>query len=116
MRKETITAENNNMQTLAEPISLQPGQLHVMRRDNRTIAPFNPDKIKVAITKAYLAVEGDNVVASRRVHEVVEEVTLQVSKAISRYLNTGGIVRVEEIQDQVELALMRSQLHKVART
>lgn len=98
------------------PVSPKPGQLYVMRRDNKTLTPFNTDKIKIAITKAYLAVEGDNAAASSRVHEVVEELTNLVSKTISRYLNSGGVVRVEEIQDQVELALMRSGLHKVART
>jgi ribonucleoside-diphosphate reductase alpha chain len=98
------------------PVSPKPGQLYVMRRDNKTLSPFNTEKIKIAITKAYLAVEGDNAAESSRVHEVVEELTNLVSKTISRYLNSGGVVRVEEIQDQVELALMRSGLHKVART
>ncbi|MFI4937326.1 MAG: ribonucleoside-diphosphate reductase subunit alpha [Candidatus Berkiellales bacterium] len=109
---ETNFAEN----IYASNIAPLPGQLYVMRRDNTTLMPFNPEKIKTAITKAYLAVEGDNAAASRRVHEVVEELTNQIYKTISRYLNTGGVVRVEEIQDQVELALMRAELHKVART
>ncbi|MBI2792027.1 MAG: ribonucleoside-diphosphate reductase subunit alpha [Gammaproteobacteria bacterium] len=98
------------------PVAPKPGQLYVMRRDNRSLVPFSADKIHIAITKAYLAVEGGNAAASRRVHEVVDALTEQVTKAISRYLATGGIVRVEEIQDQVELALMRQDLHKVART
>lgn len=105
---------NDNL--IGLPVSPKPGQLYVMRRDNKTLVPFNTDKIKIAITKAYLAVEGDNAAASSRVHEVVEELTNLVEKTISRYLNSGGVVRVEEIQDQVELALMRSGLHKVART
>jgi ribonucleoside-diphosphate reductase alpha chain len=105
---------NDNLVGL--PVAPKPGQLYVMRRDNKTLVPFNTDKIKIAITKAYLAVEGDNAAASRRVHEVVEELTNLVDKTISRYLNSGGVVRVEEIQDQVELVLMRSGLHKVART
>lgn len=95
---------------------LEPGKLYVMRRDNRTIIPFDETKIKVAITKAYLSVEGGNAAASRRVHEIVDELANHVEKALSRYLHSGGIVRVEEIQDQVELALMRKELHKVART
>ncbi|MFO1258571.1 MAG: ribonucleoside-diphosphate reductase subunit alpha [Gammaproteobacteria bacterium] len=95
---------------------LEPGKLYVMRRDNRTIIPFDESKVKVAITKAYLAVEGGNAAASRRVHEIVDELANHVEKALSRYLHAGGIVRVEEIQDQVELALMRKELHKVART
>lgn len=110
----TAVQHPNNL--IGLPVSPKPGQLYVMRRDNKTLVPFNTDKIKIAITKAYLAVEGDNAAASSRVHEVVEELTNLVDKTISRYLNSGGVVRVEEIQDQVELALMRSGLHKVART
>ncbi len=116
------TQVKNDMQTqqtdgfTSFPVAPKPGQLYVMRRDNRSLVPFNADKIHVAITKAYLAVEGGNAAASRRVHEVVDNVTAQVTKAVSRYLNSGGIVRLEEIQDQVELALMREDLHKVART
>ncbi|HET9843424.1 MAG TPA: ribonucleoside-diphosphate reductase subunit alpha, partial [Gammaproteobacteria bacterium] len=97
-------------------VNLTPGQLYVMRRDNRTLVPFQADKIKIAITKAYLAVEGGNAAASRRVHELVEELTTQVTQAVSRHLNSGGVVRVEDVQDQVELTLMRHGLHKVART
>lgn len=122
MRIEMTTAQNNeNMQTQNEtftgfPVAPIPGQLYVMRRDNRSLVPFKDDKIKIAITKAYLAVEGGNAAASRRVHEVVDELTTEVAKSVSRYLKTGGIVRVEEVQDQVELILMRHGLHKVART
>ena len=96
-------------------INLEPGKLHVLRRDNRSIVPFDPNKITIAISKAYLAVEGQNA-ASRRVHEIVSELTSLVTQALSRHLNSGGVVRVEEVQDQVELALMRHGLQKVART
>ncbi|MBN9288963.1 MAG: ribonucleotide-diphosphate reductase subunit alpha [Gammaproteobacteria bacterium 39-13] len=122
MHTENPTAKNNDyMQAHGESftgfaVTPKPGQLHVMRRDNRTLVPFNTDKIQIALTKAYLAVEGGNAAASRRVHEVVEDLTAQVTKAVSRHLSSGGIVRVEEVQDQVELALMRAGLHKVART
>lgn len=97
------------------PWTPKPGQLSVMRRNNRTLIPFQPDKIKIAITKAYLAVEGGNAAASRRVHETVDALTQGIVQALSRCLTTGGIVRVEEIQDQVELALMRQELYAVAR-
>lgn len=93
---------------------LPPGKLHVIRRDNRTIVSFNPDKITIAITKAYLAVEGGNAAASRRVHESVYQLTNEVINALSRRLHLGGIVHLEDIQDQVELVLMRHN-HKVAR-
>lgn len=94
--------------------ALSPGKLYVIRRDNRTIVSFNPDKITIAITKAYLAVEGGNAAASRRVHESVYQLTNEVINALSRRLHLGGIVHLEDIQDQVELVLMRHN-HKVAR-
>ena len=112
------TASTHGVEDTADPIHLNrtPGKLHVMRRDNRTIIPFDSNKIKIAITKAYLAVEGGNAAASKRVHEIVDEITAQIKKSLSRNLHTGGVIQVEEIQDQVELALMRKELHKVART
>lgn len=119
MQADTIEHQDNLSpinESFTFPTSPQPGKLYVMRRDNRTLVPFSPEKISVAITKAYLAVEGGNAAASRRVHEVVAELTEQVNTILSRNLKTGGIVRVEDIQDQVELALMRQELHKVART
>lgn len=108
-------AFSDNLAPLEYP-QLSPGKLHVLRRDNRSVVPFDANKITVAITKAYLAVEGGNAAASRRVHEIVSELTSLVIKALSRHLNSGGVVRVEEVQDQVELALMRHGLQKVART
>ncbi len=114
MQIDMLNTEQSNLVSL--PISPKPGQLYVMRRDDRTLVPFNTEKIKVAITKAYIAVEGGNAAASRRVHEVVDELSDYVTKAVSRYLRTGGVIRVEEIQDQVELALMRHGYHKEART
>ncbi len=109
---KTTQAPDNSTPLVAP----KPGQLYVMRRDNKSLVPFNAEKIKIAITKAYLEVEGGNAAASRRVHEVVDELTEEVSKAVSRHLNGSGIVRVEDVQDQVELCLMRRGLHKVARS
>ncbi len=74
-----------------------------------------PRKITVAVTKAFLAVEGGRAAASRRVHEVVEELTQQVVAALTRRGDAGRTFHIEEIQDQVELALMRGEHHKVAR-
>ena len=74
-----------------------------------------PAKITVAVTKAFLAVEGGRAAASRRVHEVVEELTQQVVAALTRRGEAGRTFHIEEIQDQVELALMRGEHHKVAR-
>ncbi len=86
----------------------------VIRR-NGSVTPFDPTKITIAVTKAFLAVEGGRAAASRRVHEVVEALTAQIVAALTRRADTGRTFHIEEIQDQVELALMRSEHHKVAR-
>ena len=91
-----------------------PGELRVIRRNGK-VTGFDANKIAVAVTKAFLAIEGGNAAASRRIHELVEKLTGQVVEALSRRNPTGGTVHIEDIQDQVELALMRSGEHKVAR-
>ena len=91
-----------------------PGQLRVIKR-NGTVVPYTDDKISVAMTKAFLAVEGGTAAASRRIHEVVENLTQQISTTFKRRMPSGGTIHIEEIQDQVELALMRTGEHKVAR-
>ncbi len=67
----------------------------------------------MAITKAFLAVEGNVAADSRRVHEQVKVLTQAVSNTFKRRMPGGGTVHIEEIQDQVELALMRSGEQKV---
>ena len=91
-----------------------PGQLGVIRRNGK-VTHFDGDKIAVAMTKAFLAVEGGNAAASSRIHEKVAELTRQVVNALQRRNPTGGTVHIEEIQDQVELELMRGGEHKIAR-
>ncbi len=91
-----------------------PGQVQVIRR-NGQVAHFDATKIMVAMTKAFLAVEGGAAATSSRVHERVRELTDQVVAALLRRLPGGGTVHIEDIQDQVELALMRAGEHKVAR-
>jgi ribonucleoside-diphosphate reductase alpha chain len=88
--------------------------LQVLRR-NGTVSPFDAGKISVAMTKAFLAVEGNTAAASRRVHEVVEQLTAEVVTALTRRIDGGRTFHIEDVQDQVELALMRSEHHKVAR-
>ena len=91
-----------------------PGEMRVIRRNGK-VNGFDPSKISVAITKAFLAVEGSTAAASRRIHEVVDELTDQVVKALFRRMPSGGTIHIEDIQDQVELALMRGEHHKIAR-
>ncbi|GAB3318088.1 ribonucleoside-diphosphate reductase subunit alpha [Haliea atlantica] len=91
-----------------------PGQLRVIKR-NGTVVSFEASKISVAITKAFLAVEGGTAAASSRIHETVSRLTDQVVGTFERRMSSGGTVHIEDIQDQVELALMRAGEHKVAR-
>jgi ribonucleoside-diphosphate reductase alpha chain len=91
-----------------------PGKVQVIRRNGK-VTHFDANKIMVAMTKAFLAVEGGSAAASSRVHDRVRELADQVTSALMRRLPGGGTVHIEDIQDQVELALMRAGEHKVAR-
>ncbi|MDO8342714.1 MAG: ATP cone domain-containing protein, partial [Cellvibrio sp.] len=91
-----------------------PGQLRVIKR-NGTVVPFDASKIAIAMTKAFLAVEGGKAAASTRVHEVVNTLTDQITATFKRRMPSGGTIHIEEIQDQVELILMRSGEQKIAR-
>ncbi|WP_339731682.1 ribonucleoside-diphosphate reductase subunit alpha [uncultured Pseudomonas sp.] len=102
---------NDDNQSLS---ATAPGQLRVIKR-NGTVVPYTDDKITVAITKAFLAVEGGTAAASSRIHETVARLTEQVTATFKRRMPSGGTIHIEEIQDQVELALMRSGEQKVAR-
>ena len=79
------------------------------------MAGFEPAKISIAMTKAFIAVNGGQGVASARVREVVARLTDDVVNALIRRQPSGGTFHIEDIQDQVELALMRSGEHDVAR-
>ena len=91
----------------------EPGY-RVIRR-NGGVTPFDPTKIAVALAKAFLAVEGSVAAGSRRVHDVVEDLTERVAIALTRRIGEGRTFHIEDVQDQVELALMRGGHHKVAR-
>ncbi len=91
-----------------------PGQLRVIKR-NGTVVQFDASKIAVAMTKAFLAVEGGTAAASTRVHETVDNLTKQITATFKRRMPSGGTIHIEEIQDQVELILMRSGEQKIAR-
>ncbi|MEC7885385.1 MAG: ribonucleoside-diphosphate reductase subunit alpha [Pseudomonadota bacterium] len=94
---------------------MAPGKYRVVRR-NGSITNFDLSKITVAMTKAFLAVEGSQAAASSRIHKIVEDLSRDVYQALTRNIPDGGTFHIEDIQDQVELALMRSGEHKVARS
>jgi ribonucleoside-diphosphate reductase alpha chain len=85
-------------------------------RRNGAVVGFEPAKISVAMTKAYLAVAGSQGAASARIRELVSELTEGVVNALVRRQPQGGTFHIEDIQDQVELALMRAGQHDVARS
>jgi ribonucleoside-diphosphate reductase alpha chain len=85
-------------------------------RRNGAVVGFEPSKISVAMTKAFLAVNGSQGAGSARIREVVAGLTEAVVGALLRRQPTGGTFHIEDIQDQVELALMRSGEHDVARS
>lgn len=114
------------MSTILEPIappthstqhelqSNTPGTLKIIKRNGKTVS-YDDNKITVALTKAFIAIEGPNAVASNRIRDQISSLTQQITKALKRRLPSGGCIHIEDIQDQVELALMRSGQNKIAR-
>jgi len=86
----------------------------VIRRTG-AVVEFNPEKISLAMSKAFLAVQGEETSLSSAVRDQVARLTENVIQALARRRPAGGTVHIEDIQDQVELALMRSGEHDVAR-
>ena len=101
--------------TIIEVETTAPGKLRVIKRNGKVVA-FEDDKIKVAITKAFLAVESGNAAASERIHKKVNELTENIVEVFKRRMPSGGTLHIEEIQDQVELQLMRSEELDVAKS
>lgn len=86
----------------------------VLRRDG-TVAEFEPTKISVAVAKAFFAVEGDDAGESSKIRDIVQKLTDTVVTTLKRRLPGGGVLHLEHIQDQVEIALMRAGEYEVAR-
>ena len=93
---------------------LKPGQLRIIKRNGKVVL-FDVSKIEVAITKAFLAVHSSAAAASSSVHQKVEELSKKVETTFRNRMPSGGTIHIEEIQDQVELQLMRTDERKVAR-
>ena len=94
--------------------AIAPGQMRVIKR-NGSVVSYDAEKIAIAITKAFLAVEGGAAAASTRIHNEVNQLANSITATFSRRMPSGGTLHIEEIQDQVELELMRSGEQKVAR-
>lgn len=102
-KKNAVSAETN-------PVDL----LRTIKRNKKDV-PYDENKIKIAITKAFIAVEGPAAAASNRIHELIDIIAQQITQTFVRRLPGGGTVHIEDIQDQVELTLMRNKQYKVAR-
>jgi len=89
-------------------------QYQIIRR-NGAVVPFEPNKIAVAMMKAFLAVHGTQGAASASVRETVDGLTQAVIRALMRSRPAGGTFHIEDVQDQVELGLMRGGHHEIAR-
>jgi ribonucleoside-diphosphate reductase alpha chain len=113
-RRPKVIHSDSTQASGAELAATAPGSVKVIRRNGKVTA-FDASKISIALTKAFLAVEGGTAAASASVRNKVEDLTQQVVQALTRHLPGGGTVHIEDIQDQVELALMRAGEHKVAR-
>ena len=118
MAASVFSELQSSLQTPHIPVSNfaidAPAGFQVIRRSG-DLSPFDQNKISNAITKAFIAVEGTTATGSRRIHDAVEELTTQIVVALSRRADKARALHIEDIQDQVELALMRSGEHKVAR-
>ncbi len=84
-------------------------------RRNGAVVPFEPSKIAIAMMKAFLAVHGTQGAASASVREMVDGLTQIVVRALTRSRPGGGTFHIEDVQDQVELSLMRGSHHEAAR-
>jgi ribonucleoside-diphosphate reductase alpha chain len=84
-------------------------------RRNGAVVPFEPNKIAIAMMKAFLAVHGTQGAASASVRETVDNLTQAVIRALMRSRPSGGTFHIEDVQDQVELGLMRGGHHEIAR-
>ena len=112
--QETITENNPKSHFQTAQNSNQNNLIRVIRRNGK-VTPYDDSKIRIAMTKAFLAVEGGNAAASKRIHEVVDKMTAQISAAFNRRMPDGGTIHIEDIQDQVELSLMRFGEQRIAR-
>src|ERR1700710_2715189 len=109
----TATALSAAATTASTPVSAYQGY-QIIRR-NGAVVSFEPNKIAVALMKAFLAVHGTQGAASASVRETVDGLTESVVRALLRSRPGGGTFHIEDVQDQVELGLMRGGHHEVAR-
>ena len=115
MEQQVTQNKSKEKEEVSPNLVMSPGKMRVIKRNGKVVS-FEDEKIKVAIMKAFLAVEGGSAAGSSRIHEEVDQMAQDIIRVFERRMPSGGTVHIEEIQDQVELQLMRNEHHKVART
>jgi ribonucleoside-diphosphate reductase alpha chain len=115
MNPPTLISAGSGARQHRENVADNPLNHYQILRRNGSVVPFEPAKIAVAMMKAFLAVHGTQGAASASVREVVDNLTQTVVRALMRSRPGGGTFPIEDIQDQVELGLMRGGHHEIAR-
>ena len=110
----TAQPQRSTAAAAVDPAAVCYAGYQIIRR-NGAVVGFEPNKIAVALMKAFLAVHGTQGAASASVRETVERLTESVVRALLRSRPGGGTFHIEDVQDHVELGLMRSGHHEVAR-
>ncbi len=108
------TPPQQQRDTAGSPAGQNLAHYQIIRR-NGAVVPFEPNKIAIAMMKAFLAVHGTQGAASASVRETVDVLTQGVIRAMVRSRPGGGTFHIEDVQDQVELGLMRGGHHEIAR-
>ena len=108
------TPTQQQRDTAGSPAGQNLAHYQIIRR-NGAVVPFEPNKIAIAMMKAFLAVHGTQGAASASVRETVDTLTQGVIRAMVRSRPGGGTFHIEDVQDQVELGLMRGGHHEIAR-
>ncbi|RRH86249.1 ribonucleoside-diphosphate reductase subunit alpha [Variovorax beijingensis] len=108
------TPTQQQRDTAGSPAGQNLAHYQIIRR-NGAVVPFEPNKIAIAMMKAFLAVHGTQGAASASVRETVDALTQGVIRAMVRSRPGGGTFHIEDVQDQVELGLMRGGHHEIAR-
>jgi len=112
----TPVPQKDFLETMTDlPVARQDFSQYKVIRRNGAVVAFEPIKISIAMTKAFIAVRGGQSAVSSSMREIVARLTDEVIHALTRRRPEGGTFHIEDIQDQVELGLMRSGDHDVAR-
>ncbi|NQY43894.1 MAG: ribonucleoside-diphosphate reductase subunit alpha, partial [Legionellales bacterium] len=113
--KTTEKSINEQGASIVQLSTNVPGVLKVIKRDKETVL-FDANKIRVAISKAFLDVENVNTTSSERIHDNVENLTAKVVNHFKKNIDREPIIDIENIQDRIELELMRNEFYSIARS